>query len=167
MAALKGPPFLVENAIRHGIARRSDAGRVRVVARRDGDMLELSVSDDGPGFDEAAPIPKGHGIDNTRESRTRRDPKHAPGPKRKRRRGDREENEERVPGDVRPFREHAQNVRQRDQAKDHAGGCNICLHRCSLRADLLITLRCIPGGEQTCGFLDVDRLHQNTFLPIR
>src|SRR2546428_764366 len=46
---------LVENAIRHGIARRSDAGRVRVVARRDGDMLELSVSDDGPGFVEAAP----------------------------------------------------------------------------------------------------------------
>jgi len=58
---------LVENAIRHGIARRSEAGRVRVVARRDGDMLELSVIDDGPGIDEAAAIPRGHGIDNTRE----------------------------------------------------------------------------------------------------
>lgn len=58
---------LVENAIRHGIAKRSDAGRVDVVARRDRDMLELSVSDDGPGFDEDAASPKGHGIENTRE----------------------------------------------------------------------------------------------------
>jgi len=58
---------LVENAIRHGIARRADAGRVRVVARRDRDMLELSVVDDGPGIDEQVAIPKGHGIDSTRE----------------------------------------------------------------------------------------------------
>ena len=40
---------LVENALRHGIAKRTDAGRVVVTARRDGDMLELSVEDDGPG----------------------------------------------------------------------------------------------------------------------
>ena len=58
---------LVENAIRHGIARRAEAGRVRVVARRDGAALELSVTDDGPGFDEQAAIPRGHGIENTRE----------------------------------------------------------------------------------------------------
>jgi signal transduction histidine kinase len=58
---------LVENAIRHGIARRSEAGRVIVAARRDGDTLELSVSDDGPGFDTQAAMPKGHGIDDTRE----------------------------------------------------------------------------------------------------
>jgi sensor histidine kinase YesM len=58
---------LVENAIRHGIARRSEAGRIRVAARRDRDMLELAVIDDGPGFDETTPIPRGHGIDNTRE----------------------------------------------------------------------------------------------------
>jgi signal transduction histidine kinase len=58
---------LVENAIRHGIAKRSEAGRVSVIAHREGDMLVLSVSDDGGGIDETATIPKGHGIENTRE----------------------------------------------------------------------------------------------------
>jgi sensor histidine kinase YesM len=61
---------LVENAIRHGIARRSEAERVTVTARRDsdnGNMLELSVTDDGPGIDAQAAIPEGHGIANTRE----------------------------------------------------------------------------------------------------
>ncbi len=58
---------LVENAIRHGIARHPDAGRVRVVARRDRDTLELSVADDGAGIGDDASIPKGRGIANTRE----------------------------------------------------------------------------------------------------
>jgi len=58
---------LVENAIRHGIARRSDAGRIEVTARRSGDQLEIAVRDDGPGIDEAVPPPPGHGINNTRE----------------------------------------------------------------------------------------------------
>ena len=64
---------LVENAIRHGIAKRSDAGRVEVTARRvtgqgrDRDQLELSVADDGPGIDPASPSAPGHGIENTRE----------------------------------------------------------------------------------------------------
>ena len=66
---------LVENAIRHGIAKRSDAGRVRVTARRlpraesrgDRDTLEVSVEDDGVGIDAQAANLKGHGIDNTRE----------------------------------------------------------------------------------------------------
>ncbi len=58
---------LVENAIRHGIARHPEAGRLIVAARRAGDQLEISVSDDGVGIDPAAVIPKGHGIDNTRE----------------------------------------------------------------------------------------------------
>src|SRR5207253_2201557 len=39
---------LVENAIRHGIARRSTAGRVAIAARRVGDGVELEVRDDGP-----------------------------------------------------------------------------------------------------------------------
>ncbi len=30
-------------------------------------MLEISVIDDGVGFDHEAPVPPGHGIDNTRE----------------------------------------------------------------------------------------------------
>lgn len=57
---------LVENAVRHGIARRSEASRVAVFARRDGDVLELSVIDDGPGLGEPSAPPEGHGIANTR-----------------------------------------------------------------------------------------------------
>jgi LytS/YehU family sensor histidine kinase len=63
---------LVENAIRHGIARRTDAGDVRVTARRlraasahDVDVLELVVTDDGPGY--AGQVARGHGIENTQE----------------------------------------------------------------------------------------------------
>jgi LytS/YehU family sensor histidine kinase len=58
---------LVENALRHGISKRTDAGRVIVTARRDGDMLELSVEDDGPGAAAGAAEMTGHGLDNTRE----------------------------------------------------------------------------------------------------
>ena len=57
---------LVENAIRHGIARKAGAGNLRVTARRDGDTLELSVEDEGVGFDGQT-APQGRGIDNTRE----------------------------------------------------------------------------------------------------
>jgi LytS/YehU family sensor histidine kinase len=58
---------LVENAVRHGIARRSDAGLVTVVARRRGGVLEIIVSDDGAGFAAESEAPAGHGIANTRE----------------------------------------------------------------------------------------------------
>jgi signal transduction histidine kinase len=57
---------LVENAIRHGIAKRTGAGRLAIAARLDGDMLVLAVTDDGVGV-TAAPIPDGHGIAHTRE----------------------------------------------------------------------------------------------------
>ena len=58
---------LVENAIRHGIARRIDAGRIVVGARRQGALLELSVTDDGIGVADPAPEPLGHGLSATRE----------------------------------------------------------------------------------------------------
>jgi len=57
---------LVENAIRHGIAKQPDAGRLTVEARKDGDMLVISVIDDGLGI-EPEEIRPGHGIENTRE----------------------------------------------------------------------------------------------------
>ncbi|MCU1346971.1 MAG: signal transduction histidine kinase, LytS, partial [Acidobacteria bacterium] len=58
---------LVENAVRHGIAQRTEAGRLVVTARRDGEVLELTVVDDGAGLPATAIEAKGHGIDNTRE----------------------------------------------------------------------------------------------------
>ena len=58
---------LVENAIRHGVARRSGAGRVVVSARRAGGDLLVSVADDGDGIDVSRPLPEGRGLANTRE----------------------------------------------------------------------------------------------------
>ena len=57
---------LVENALRHGIARRADAGLLEVTARRDGDTLVLEVRDDGPGLGPAGPAATGVGLANTR-----------------------------------------------------------------------------------------------------
>jgi two-component system, LytTR family, sensor kinase len=58
---------LVENAIRHGIAKDSDAGLLLVTATRSGDVLEITVINDGVSIDPATPAPPGHGIENTRE----------------------------------------------------------------------------------------------------
>lgn len=60
---------LVENALQHGIAPRSRAGRLDIIAARSGDQLRLAVRDDGPGiapgFSLAAAT--GLGLRNTRE----------------------------------------------------------------------------------------------------
>jgi two-component system LytT family sensor kinase len=58
---------LVENALRHGIARRTDAGHLTITARRDGDILELSVEDDGAGMAPGSAETRGHGLENTRQ----------------------------------------------------------------------------------------------------
>ena len=58
---------LVENALRHGIAKRTDAGHVFVRARRDEDMLEVNVIDDGAGIGSGAADREGHGLAHTRE----------------------------------------------------------------------------------------------------
>lgn len=57
---------LVENAIRHGTARRSCPGRVRVIGRTEGDRLALRVVDDGPGLPANRPLREGVGLSNTR-----------------------------------------------------------------------------------------------------
>jgi signal transduction histidine kinase len=58
---------LVENAIRHGIARHPDAGLLLITAERSGDLLQLTVIDDGAGIDPELVPPPGHGIETTRE----------------------------------------------------------------------------------------------------
>ena len=42
---------LVENAVRHGISKRSQPGQVRVLARRNNGSLQVWIQDTGPGFD--------------------------------------------------------------------------------------------------------------------
>jgi two-component system LytT family sensor kinase len=58
---------LVENAIRHGITRRPGSGLLGISARRDHDLLVVSVSDDGAGIAGQPESPSGHGLANTRE----------------------------------------------------------------------------------------------------
>jgi LytS/YehU family sensor histidine kinase len=41
---------LVENAVRHGISRRSSQGEIRIVANCEGSHLHLRVKDNGPGL---------------------------------------------------------------------------------------------------------------------
>jgi sensor histidine kinase YesM len=61
---------IVENAVRHGIAPRSQGGRIEISARRENGLLRLAVSDDGRGTDEAVEAlaaKGGVGLSNTRE----------------------------------------------------------------------------------------------------
>jgi two-component system LytT family sensor kinase len=58
---------IVENAIRHGLAARVDAGRIDIDARIDGRMLVLTVTDDGSGDpEEVITGPERVGLGNTR-----------------------------------------------------------------------------------------------------
>src|SRR5437763_1958090 len=58
---------LVENAVRHGIEPREDAGRLRISARCSDGTLQLRVGDDGAGFarEAGAPAREGIGLSNT------------------------------------------------------------------------------------------------------
>ena len=58
---------LVENAVRHGVAKSSAGGKVTLRSRRIGSTLEFQISNDGPGF--ATPkdaAGNGFGLTNTR-----------------------------------------------------------------------------------------------------
>jgi two-component system LytT family sensor kinase len=60
---------LVENALQHGIATRTRAGRLDITAARHGDRLRLAVCDDGPGVAPGFSLAttSGVGLRNTRE----------------------------------------------------------------------------------------------------
>jgi two-component system LytT family sensor kinase len=58
---------MVENAVKHGIAKRAQGGTIRVSAVRFEDTLKLSVYNDGPGLPvDWETIPAGIGISNMR-----------------------------------------------------------------------------------------------------
>ena len=62
---------LAENAVRHGVRGNEDGrGTVTIASRAYPDRYEVSVRDDGPGFDPEAPLPEDRphvGIQNVRE----------------------------------------------------------------------------------------------------
>ena len=53
---------LVENALRHGVAQRAEAGAVTIRARREDGWLRIAVLDDGPGLDRKGADGSGNGI---------------------------------------------------------------------------------------------------------
>jgi LytS/YehU family sensor histidine kinase len=58
---------LVENAIKHGVSKIEDGGRIEIRAARDGDRLVLSVRDNGPALSgQEPPATEGVGLSNTR-----------------------------------------------------------------------------------------------------
>lgn len=58
---------IVENAIRHGLARSERAVLIDIHAERQGDVLVMTVSDDGPGSQRPLLEGKGIGLANTRD----------------------------------------------------------------------------------------------------
>lgn len=65
------PPFLlqplVENAIKHGLEPKSGGGQVIICGEVIGQMLIVSVHDDGVGLPDGNPKRAGLGLTNTRE----------------------------------------------------------------------------------------------------
>ena len=57
---------LVENAVKHGISKKMQAGILKITSKKEGDFLNLTVEDNGPGlngqFNE-----QGIGLDNIRQ----------------------------------------------------------------------------------------------------
>ena len=56
---------IVENAVRHGVARHTDPGQITIRARRQGARLIMNVEDNGPGL-EVNSNGSGIGLSNTR-----------------------------------------------------------------------------------------------------
>ncbi|HYU80545.1 MAG TPA: ATP-binding protein, partial [Vicinamibacterales bacterium] len=61
---------LVENAIKHGLARKVGRGRITIRSRRDGDTLRVDVEDDGLGISDdrlQTAMSSGIGLSNVHE----------------------------------------------------------------------------------------------------
>ena len=63
--------YMLENAVKHGVAAVRGPGRVEVDAHLDGDRLRIQVADNGPGFPNDRPAAQasgsGYGLKNIRE----------------------------------------------------------------------------------------------------
>jgi LytS/YehU family sensor histidine kinase len=57
---------LVENAIKHGVAKKVGPGHIDISARREGDKLRMEVRDDGMSEDALTALQKGIGVSTTR-----------------------------------------------------------------------------------------------------
>ena len=57
---------LLENAIRHGVSASTRGGRIRIAAHAIAEDLEVSVEDDGEGFEGGQTGSEGVGLSNTR-----------------------------------------------------------------------------------------------------
>lgn len=58
---------LVENAITHGLEPKIGKGTVRLTGRRDGDVVEFVVEDDGIGIENLEVTERGYGLRNVKE----------------------------------------------------------------------------------------------------
>ena len=67
LAEVSVPPLalqsLVENAVKHVVAKRNQGAAIRIFGSREAGRINLEVSDDGPGFTLAAITPE-HGLGN-------------------------------------------------------------------------------------------------------
>jgi two-component system LytT family sensor kinase len=58
---------IVENAMRHGVARQRESALVAIRAERSNGSLILQVTDNGPGIDFSTPMKEGIGLSTTRQ----------------------------------------------------------------------------------------------------
>ncbi len=57
---------VIENAIRHGIARKNSQGHIQIQAERCNGSLRFRVKDNGPGLSNARTVAEGFGLSSTR-----------------------------------------------------------------------------------------------------
>ncbi|MBX7173010.1 MAG: histidine kinase [Pyrinomonadaceae bacterium] len=58
---------LVENAIRHGISKRAERGKILIESKRNNGFIELCISDNGAGLGSSGNSNNGIGLKNTKE----------------------------------------------------------------------------------------------------
>ena len=63
---------IVENAVRHGVRGKEGPGTVTLATREYPDRFEITVKDDGPGFDPLNPPPQNDGREHIGVSNVRR-----------------------------------------------------------------------------------------------